>query len=102
MTSLDALRVINLLNAQTNAESESDGEAEWTGLANFSDSVDNQSSVEILSETAVSMESMIQVELENVYLYHCQAIDLTLSLWVSGDDKLIDEELDELELLPVS
>jgi hypothetical protein len=48
------------------------------------------------------MESMIQVELGNVYLYHCQAIDLTLSLWVSGDDKLIDEELDELELLPVS
>lgn len=102
VTSLDALRVINLLNAQANAESESGGEAEWTGLANFSDSVDNESSVEIVSETAVSMESMIQVELENVYLYHCQAIDLTLSLWVSGDDKLIDEELDELELLPVS
>jgi len=48
------------------------------------------------------MKSMIQVELENDYLYHCQAIDLTLSLWITGDDKLIDEELDELELLPVS
>ena len=94
--------MINLLNAQTNAESESDGEAEWTGLANFSNSVDNQSSLEIVSDKAISMKSMIQVELENDYLYHCQAIDLTLSLWITGDDKLIDEELDELELLPVS
>ena len=102
VTSLDALRVINLLNVQADAESESEGEAEWMGPANFSSPVENHSSLEFVSDTGVFVESLIQVELEHDYLYHCQAIDLTLSLWVSCNDKSVPEEVEELELLPVS
>ena len=97
VTSIDALRVINLLNSQANAESAGEGEANWKELFDLRNPMDNQGNTEIASGMVGPMESIIQWEPEHDYLYHCQAADLALNLWVAGNDMQMSEDPEELE-----
>ena len=93
--------LINLLNAQANAESAGEGEANWKELFDLRNPMDNQGNTEIASGMVGPMESIIQWEPEHNYLYHCQAADLALNLWVAGNDMQMSEDPEELELVPL-
>ena len=93
VTSIDALRVINLLNARSNAEGEASASpqvspAEW--------SLDHILSVIKIEESATIVGSRLD------YSHHCQAADLVLELWFSGEENLISFELlEQLEIQQV-
>lgn len=92
VTSIDALRVINLLNANASAEAEGESQLyRWDpGPSTAS------ASVELTKEFSPTSDSAETIQLEslNDYRYHCQAVDLTLELWVA------DEEMCSLDDTP--